>query len=83
MIGGGFLLEATRPADVFTPEDFSEEHHAIRASTTDEFFANEVAPSLEAIQHQEPGVAVRILKQVGGTRADGGHSCPSNTAAWN
>jgi alkylation response protein AidB-like acyl-CoA dehydrogenase len=62
MIGGGFLLEATRPADVFTPEDFTEEHHAI-AKTTDEFFANEVAPSLEAIQHQEPGVAVRILKK--------------------
>lgn len=62
MIGGGFLLEATRPADVFTPEDFSEEHHAI-AKTTDEFFANEVAPSLEAIQHQEPGVAIRILKK--------------------
>ncbi|MBL8296409.1 MAG: acyl-CoA dehydrogenase family protein [Bryobacterales bacterium] len=62
MIGGGFLLEATRPADVFTPEDFTEEHHAI-AKTTDEFFANEVAPSLEAIQHQEPGVAIRILKK--------------------
>lgn len=62
MIGGGFLLEATRPEDVFTPEDFTEEHHAV-AKTTDEFFAQEVAPSLEAIQHQEPGVAVRILKK--------------------
>ena len=62
MIGGGFLLESTAVEDVFTPEDFTEEHIAV-AKTTDEFFANEVAPKLEAIQHQEPGVAIRILKK--------------------
>ena len=40
--GGGFLLEESRPADVFTPEDFSDEHRQI-ARTTAEFTANEAA----------------------------------------
>ena len=60
--GGGFLLEERRPEEIFTPEDFTEEHRAI-AKTTEEFFNKEVAPHLEAIQHQEPGVAVGILKK--------------------
>jgi hypothetical protein len=35
--GGSFLLESTAPEEVFTPEDFTEEHHAI-ARTTDDFW---------------------------------------------
>jgi alkylation response protein AidB-like acyl-CoA dehydrogenase len=60
--GGSFLIEDRAPADVFTPEDLSEEHLAI-ARTADEFWAKEVIPELEAIQHQEPGVAVRVLRK--------------------
>jgi len=60
--GGGFLLEESSPDDIFTPEDFTEEHLAV-ARTTDEFFAREVAPVVEAIQHQEPGVAISVLKK--------------------
>src|SRR5258708_1944440 len=63
--GGGFLLEERRPEEIFTPEDFTDEHRAI-AKTTEEFFNKEVAPHLEAIQHQEPGVAVGILKKSAG-----------------
>jgi alkylation response protein AidB-like acyl-CoA dehydrogenase len=62
--GGSFLLESTAPDEVFTPEDFTEEHHAI-ARTTDDFWNKEVAPHLEAIQHQEPGLAVSILRKSG------------------
>lgn len=62
--GGSFLLEPTAPADIFTPEDFTEEHRAI-ARTTEEFWTKEVAPNLEAIQHQEPGVAISILRKSG------------------
>jgi alkylation response protein AidB-like acyl-CoA dehydrogenase len=62
--GGEFLLRATAPGQVFTPEDFSEEHRAIRR-TTDEFWAADVVPRLEAIQHQEPGVAVSVLRKSG------------------
>ena len=60
--GGSFLIEDRTPADVFTPEDLSEEHLAI-ARTADEFWAKDVVPELEAIQHQEPGAAVRVLRK--------------------
>ena len=60
--GGGFLLEPARAEDIFTPEEFTEEHRAI-ARTTDDFWNNEVMPNLDAIQHQEPGVAVRVLRK--------------------
>jgi alkylation response protein AidB-like acyl-CoA dehydrogenase len=60
--GGSFLIEERVAADIFTPEDLSEEHLAI-ARTADEFWAKEVVPELEAIQHQEPGVAVRVLRK--------------------
>ena len=62
--GGSFLLEPTAPADVFTPEDFTEEHRAI-ARTTEEFWTKEVAPNVDAIQHHEPGVAISILRKSG------------------
>ncbi len=60
--GGSFLIEERQPADVFTAEDLSAEHLAI-ARTADEFWANEVVPQLDAIQRQEPGVAVRTLRK--------------------
>src|SRR5579864_3658830 len=62
--GGSFLLEPSSPADIFTPEDFTEEHRAI-ARTTEEFWNKEVAPNLDAIQHQEPGLAISILRKSG------------------
>jgi alkylation response protein AidB-like acyl-CoA dehydrogenase len=62
--GGAFLLEQRAPEEVFTPEDFTDEHRAI-ARTTEEFFAKEVAPNIEAIQHHEPGVAAGILRKSG------------------
>ncbi len=60
--GGEFLLKNTAPESVFTPEDFSEEHRAI-ARTTDDFWISEIAPKLEALQHQEPGLAPRLLRK--------------------
>jgi alkylation response protein AidB-like acyl-CoA dehydrogenase len=61
-LGGGFLLEAVRPEDVFTPEDFSEEHRAI-ARTTEDFWNRGVVPNLDAIQHQQPGVMRAVLRK--------------------
>ena len=63
--GGGFLLEPARAEDIFIPEELTEEHRAI-ARTTEEFWNNEVAPNLEAILHQEPGVAARVLRKSAG-----------------
>ncbi len=62
--GGSFLIEPTTPEQCFSPEDFTEEHRAI-ARTTEEFWAKEIAPNVDAIQHQEPGVAVSVLRKAG------------------
>jgi alkylation response protein AidB-like acyl-CoA dehydrogenase len=62
--GGSFLLAASTPEEIFSPEDFTEEHRAI-ARTTEEFWNKEVAPNVDAIQHQEPGLAISILRKSG------------------
>src|SRR5579862_1251494 len=62
--GGSFLIEPTSPEQVFSPEDFTDEHRAI-ARTTEEFWTKDVAPHVDAIQHQEPGVAVSVLRKAG------------------
>lgn len=63
--GGAFLVEDRAPDEIFTAEDLSQEHLAI-ARTVDEFWAREVAPHLEAIQHHEPGVARNIVRKAAG-----------------
>ncbi|MBX9599557.1 MAG: acyl-CoA dehydrogenase family protein [Bryobacteraceae bacterium] len=60
--GGAFLLETVNPRDIFTPEDFTPEHLAIR-KTTDEFWAKEVVPNIDKIRHQDHAAAVAILKK--------------------
>jgi butyryl-CoA dehydrogenase len=62
--GGSFLLAPSVPEEVFSPEDFTAEHLAI-ARTTEEFWTKEIAPNVEAIQHQEPGLAISILRKSG------------------
>ena len=58
--GGAFLIEERLPNEIFTPEDLTPEHLAI-ARTVDEFWAKEVGPNVEAIQHHEPGVALACM----------------------
>jgi len=58
--GGAFLIEERLPNEIFTPEDLTPEHLAI-ARTVDEFWAKEVGPNVDAIQHHEPGVARACL----------------------
>jgi alkylation response protein AidB-like acyl-CoA dehydrogenase len=60
--GGGFLTEQRAPGEVFTAEDLSEEHLAI-GRTVDAFYAQEVEPHLDAVQHHDPGVARAILQK--------------------
>src|SRR5580658_4812034 len=62
MQGGGFLLESQTPEQVFTPEDFTEEHRAI-AKATEEFWNQEVAPHLDEIQHQQFDVLKAVLRK--------------------
>ncbi|MED1420349.1 acyl-CoA dehydrogenase family protein [Bacillus smithii] len=52
------------PFDVFTPEDFNDEHHMI-ADLTRKFVMNEVLPVLDKIENQEFGQTVLLLKKAG------------------
>lgn len=62
--GGSFLLTETDPAQVFTPEDLSNEDRQI-AETAEKFMDKEVMPRLDALEHQEPGLAVKLFKELG------------------
>src|SRR6516225_3779829 len=62
--GGSFLLEERQPSEVFTPEDFSEQHRMI-AQTTEEFAVNEILPQVERIEHKEFQVTRDLLKKAG------------------
>ena len=61
-VGGLFLIEDQSPHEVFTPEDLTEEHHAI-ARTAREFFDKEVAPHVEEMQHGDLDAAVTALRK--------------------
>ena len=50
------------PEEMFTPEDFTAEHHAI-AKTTEEFFNKEVAPHVNEINNQQHAVPAAILRK--------------------
>jgi alkylation response protein AidB-like acyl-CoA dehydrogenase len=60
--GSAFLFEDVVPAQVFTPEDLSEEHLAV-GRMIDEFWANEVEPNLPAIREKQPGLALAVLRK--------------------
>jgi len=60
--GGSFLLGERNPNDVFTPEDFSEEHLQI-AKTAEEFATNEIVPAADKLEHKEWGVARELIKK--------------------
>jgi alkylation response protein AidB-like acyl-CoA dehydrogenase len=60
--GGSWLLDASDAADVFTPEDLSDEHRLI-AQTTETFVANEVLPMLERLEAKEWDTARALLRR--------------------
>jgi len=63
-VGGSFLIEERRPEDIFTPEDFSEEHRQI-AKTTVEFTTNEVMPAAAEIEAKNFEVTRALLRKAG------------------
>ena len=62
--GGSFLIEDRSPEEIFTPEDFTEEHQQI-ARTTDQFFFNEVLPHLERIEQKDFALVRQLLEKAG------------------
>lgn len=62
--GGSFILEDISADQIFTPEDFTEEHKMI-AKTTEDFINNEVMPQVEYLENHEFDRSVKLLKQAG------------------
>ena len=62
--GGSFLIEERRPDDIFTPEDFTDEHRQI-AKTTVEFTTNEVMPAAAEIEAKNFAVTRSLLRKAG------------------
>ncbi|MGC2559749.1 MAG: acyl-CoA dehydrogenase family protein, partial [Terriglobales bacterium] len=62
--GGGFLLEERQTAEVFTPEDFTDQHRMI-GQTTEEFAVNEILPNAEKMEHKDFSISRDLLKKAG------------------
>ena len=62
--GGSFLIEEVLPSQVYTPEDYTDEHKMI-AKTTEDYIENEVLPQLEHLENHEFDRSVKLLKQAG------------------
>jgi alkylation response protein AidB-like acyl-CoA dehydrogenase len=60
--GGAFLIEERTTEDIFTPEDFTEEHRMI-AETTRQFIDNEVNPRVEELEHHDWKLARELVRK--------------------
>ncbi|MCL0079896.1 acyl-CoA dehydrogenase family protein [Dehalococcoidia bacterium] len=63
--GGAFLVEEIAPQEIFTPDDFTEEHRMI-IKTTEDFVKNEVQPHIEELEHKDFELTRKLMRQVGG-----------------
>ncbi len=62
--GGSFLIEQRSTAEVFTPEDLTEEQRMI-GDTTREFVDNEVIPNLDAMEKHDWELARQLVHKAG------------------
>ncbi len=60
--GGSFLIEERTPDEIFTPEDFTEEHRMI-ADTTRQFVDNEVMPHLDKLEKHDWDLARELIRK--------------------
>ena len=62
--GGSFLLDDRKPGDVFTPEDFTEQHQLI-AQTAEDFANHEIVPNIEKMEHKDFSITRDLIKKAG------------------
>jgi alkylation response protein AidB-like acyl-CoA dehydrogenase len=60
--GGSFLIEERTPEEIFTPEDFNEEHRMI-ADTTRQFIDKEVAPRIDELEKHDWKLARELVSK--------------------
>lgn len=62
--GGEWIIRESKPEDIFTPEDFSEEQKMIMEMCTG-FVSAEVLPDIERIDQLEPGLMPSLMDKAG------------------
>jgi alkylation response protein AidB-like acyl-CoA dehydrogenase len=62
--GGAFLTTKSRPEDIFTPADLSDDQRLI-GQTAEEFVTKEVMPEVADMEAHKEGVMAKALKKAG------------------
>lgn len=62
--GGSFVIEKVTPEDIFTPEDFSDEHGMV-ADMVSDFAQNEIAPHIEELEGLKPELSRQLMAKAG------------------
>src|SRR5579864_2869104 len=62
--GGSFLLESSRPEDVFSPADLTDDQKLI-GQTAEEFVVKEVFPLVKDLENKKPGLMPELIKKAG------------------
>ncbi len=64
VVGGAFLITATAPQDVFTPEDFSDEHRLI-AQTARDVAEREIRPHQKRLEGKDWALTRQLIRKLG------------------
>ncbi|MCP4666728.1 MAG: acyl-CoA dehydrogenase [Deltaproteobacteria bacterium] len=62
--GGEFLVSPVSPGEVFTPEDFTDEHRMILETALD-FVGKEIAPQADKLEEKDHDLVLGILAKAG------------------
>ncbi len=62
--GGSFLLESSRPEDIFTPAEITDDQRLI-GQTADEFVTKEVVPLAGELEQHKEGLMASLLRKAG------------------
>ena len=62
--GGSFLIEERTPDQIFTPEDFSDQHQLI-AQTAEEFATKEIVPNIDKMEHKDFAITRELVRKAG------------------
>ncbi|HBE11414.1 MAG TPA: acyl-CoA dehydrogenase, partial [Flavobacteriales bacterium] len=62
--GGEFLIRPTAAADIFIPEEWTEEQLMMKQMTLD-FVEQRILPKLEEIDSQEEGLVPSLMRESG------------------
>ena len=60
--GGAFMIEDRTTEEIFTPEDFTEEHRMI-AEMTRQFIDNEVTPHIDQLEQHDWKLAREFVQK--------------------